>query len=475
MTMLLLTSGAVVAVTAASYCAYEFVTFRRTTVSQLTTLGEVIAHNSTAALAFSSVEDAEQILSAVRADRHIVTAALYTSSGALFARFPARVTPAGLPVAPEADGHRYARDRLELFQPVQRDGKRLGTLYLRSDLNALYERMRLFAAMGVGVIAVAFALAFLMARALQQQISRPILALEETARAISVGQDYSVRAVKLGEDEVGRLTDAFNRMLAQIQQLTGELEHRVLARTAELQVANQELEAFSYSVSHDLRAPLRHIGGFAAMLQAHAGAGLDEKGKRYVGIILDSTKRMGQLIDDLLAFARQSRVEVRRELVALDELVAQVRQGLHAEQAGRRITWTVATLPVVAGDTALLRQVFANLLGNAVKYTRKRDEALVEIGVQPGGKDEAVVFVRDNGAGFDMKYVDKLFGVFQRLHTDDAFEGTGVGLATVRRIVQRHGGRVWAEAQVQVGATFFVALPVSNSTGDPAARKPQPI
>lgn len=474
MTMLLLISGAVVALTAAAYCAYEYVTFRRTTVSQLATLGEVVASNSTAALAFNSVEDAEQILSAVRANRHIVVGALYTPQGKLFARFPTQ-SDAAVPAAPEADGARPARGGLDLFQPVMRDGKRLGTLYLRSDLKALYDRMRLFAMMGLGVIAAAAALAFLMARTLQHQISRPILALEETARAITDRRDYAVRAVKHGTDELGQLTEAFNQMLEQIQVLTRDLEQRVDARTAELRAANQELEAFSYSVSHDLRAPLRHIGGFASMLQAHAGTTLDDKGKRYVGIIQDSARRMGQLIDDLLAFSRQSRVELRREAVPLNDLVEQVRQNLQAEQTGRRIVWAVATLPVVSGDTALLRQVFVNLLGNAVKYTRQREEARVEVGVQPGANGEAVVFIRDNGAGFDMKYIDKLFGVFQRLHTDEAFEGTGVGLATVRRIVQRHGGRVWAEAKVQAGATFFVALPVAPAAAASGATPPSTV
>jgi signal transduction histidine kinase len=469
MTLLLLTSGAAVALTALSYCAYEFLTFRRTMTAQIALLGEVIGSNSTAALAFNSVEDAEQILSGLRAEKHIVAAALYTSQGGLFARYPSALPPDRLPAAVQNDGHRYTDAGLESFQPVLRDGRRLGTLYLRSDLGALAERMRLFLAMGLAVVAASFAVAYLVARVLQHQISRPIVALEATARAISEGRDYAVRAAKESEDEIGRLTDAFNHMLDQIQQLNRELEQRVRERTAELQIANEELEAFSYSVSHDLRAPLRHVGGFATMLQAHAGTALDDKGRRYVTVIQESARRMGQLIDDLLAFSRQSRVELRREAVALDELLRQVQQNLLSEQAGRRIRWEVAPLPVVTGDAALLRQVFANIMGNAVKYTRQREEARIEIGAQPAAPGETVVFVRDNGAGFDMKYIDKLFGVFQRLHTDDAFEGTGVGLATVRRIVQRHGGRVWAEAKVQAGATFFVALPVATSSNGTTA------
>lgn len=467
MVMLLVTSGAVVVLTCLIFFAYEFVTFRRTTVSQIATLGEVIASNSTAALAFKSNEDAEQILSALSADRHIVGAALYTEEGEIFARYPSGLKPGILPESPGPDGHAFDRDGLAAFLPVARDGKRLGTLYLRSDLKAMYERFRLYGAMALLVIAGSFALAFVMSRNLQQQISRPILTLAETAREISDRQDYSVRATKQGRDEVGRLTDAFNQMLDRIQQLNRELEQRVLERTEDLQLANQELEAFSYSVSHDLRAPVRHISGFAAMLQSHAAASLDEKGRRYLGVIQSSTERMGHLIDDLLAFSRHGRAALRRQPVALEPLVEQIRQALESETVGRSIAWQIGPLPTVVGDAGLLRQVFINLLGNAVKYTRGRAEARIEVGALAAADGEAVVFIRDNGAGFDMKYADKLFGVFQRLHNDDEFEGSGVGLATVRRIVQRHGGRVWAEAALGAGATFYVALPVGPSLTPP--------
>jgi signal transduction histidine kinase len=460
--MLLLTSGVAVFLTCALFFAHEFLTFRRTTVAQLSTLGEVIANNCTAALAFNSAEDAQQILSALKADRHIVAAGLYSEANVLIARYPANLADGLLPKVPHANGYVFEPNGLALFQSVIQDRKRLGTLYLYSNLDAMYERLRLYSGMILLVAATSFSLAFLLSRVLQKQISRPILALAETAKAISDRQDYSVRAVKLGNDEVGRLTDAFNQMLGQLDLLNRELEQRVLKRTTELEAANHELEAFSYSVSHDLRAPLRHIGGFAAMLQTHAQSLLDEKGRRYVSVIQESAKRMGQLIDDLLLFSRNGRTELRRTAVNLNELVEQIRQSLTSDLTGRTVTWEIATLPMVSGDLALLRQVFTNLLSNAVKYTRRREDARIQIGLQSGPSTEAIVFVRDNGAGFDMRYADKLFGVFQRLHEDREFEGTGVGLATVRRIVLRHGGRVWAEAKVQAGATFFVALPATN-------------
>ena len=237
-----------------------------------------------------------------------------------------------------------------------------------------------------------------------------------------------------------------------------ELERRVREHTAELAAANQELEAFSYSVSHDLRAPLRHIDGFAGLLAKHLEPTLDETGRRYLTMVSGSAKQMGALIDDLLAFSRIGRAELRRTRVDLAGLVREVLRILEPETAGRDIDWGIGDLPEVQVDPQLLRLVLQNLIGNALKYTRPRPQARIEIGARREGT-ETVCSIRDNGVGFDMRYVERLFGVFQRLHTSAEFEGTGIGLATVRRIVHRHGGRVWAEGEVDRGACFYVALP----------------
>jgi len=234
-------------------------------------------------------------------------------------------------------------------------------------------------------------------------------------------------------------------------------------RTVALESSNKELEAFAYSISHDLRAPLRHMAGFTELLHKSAGPTLNDKSKRYVTMIMESAKRMGSLIDDLLAFSRIGRAETHKTTLSLDQLVQEALSEVKQDTAGRNVVWNLKTLPACYGDRSMLRLVFVNLISNAVKFTRTRDRAEIEVGCFDQKKDQVTLFVRDNGVGFDMKYSNKLFGVFQRLHPPEDFEGTGIGLATVQRIVHRHGGRVWAEGLVNQGATFYFSL--SNSQG----------
>jgi light-regulated signal transduction histidine kinase (bacteriophytochrome) len=229
----------------------------------------------------------------------------------------------------------------------------------------------------------------------------------------------------------------------------------------ELRRSNKELEAFSYSVSHDLRAPFRHIVGYSELLKKQEWADLSERGRRYIDTIVESAYTAGTLVDNLLRFSQMGRTALRPRLVNVEEMVKDIRQKLTIAEGERRIEWTIGTLPPVVADPVLIRLVFENLLDNAVKYSRPRDTSRIEVGSYRD-KGDIVYFVRDNGVGFDMKYVDKLFGVFQRLHRIEEFEGTGIGLANVRRIVERHGGRSWAEAQLNKGATFSIALPESE-------------
>jgi light-regulated signal transduction histidine kinase (bacteriophytochrome) len=252
------------------------------------------------------------------------------------------------------------------------------------------------------------------------------------------------------------------RQQEQLRRANEALEQRVQARTAELDAANKELEAFSYSVAHDLRAPLRHMDGFIRLLKKHAWDALDERNQRYLGIVSDSARQMGLLIDDLLAFSRVGRAELQLRPVSLSQLLQEALEALRDQLQFRDIAWKISPLPEANVDRALIRLVLVNLVGNAVKFTAKRQQAEIEVGAHTNDADEIVVFVRDNGVGFDMEYAHKLFGVFQRLHSTEDFEGTGIGLASVQRIVHRHKGRTWAEGKTGKGATFYFSLPKST-------------
>lgn len=462
MTMILVTSGVVLALTCTAFVGYDLHNFRQSTVRQLATLAEIIAAESTGAVAFDNQRDATEILGALQAERHIVAACLYDAKGQLFARYPANAPDSAFPPRPLADGYRFEDGHLLGFTPVvQLAGQdRFGTLHLKSDMEAMWERLRLYGLIAALVVLFASLVAYALSRMFQRQISQPILALSRTARAISDRRDYSVRAQKHGDDELGALTDAFNHMLTQIQEQNQLLETRVRERTAELEAANDELEAFGSSAAHDLRTPLRTIMGFADVLLDPRTSLSGVEAQRYVRMIRDGSGQMSRLIEDLLNFSRLGRQAIVRRTMDLEALCREIFGELTVGHDVHRIDLRLHSLPPVNGDPSLLRVVFVNLLSNALKYTRPCAVATIEVGVREDSPRSApVYFVRDNGVGFDMGDAGKLFGVFQRLHHSHEFEGTGVGLATVRRIIDRHGGRIWAEAAPQAGATFFFTIP----------------
>jgi len=293
----------------------------------------------------------------------------------------------------------------------------------------------------------------------------PMIAGGELIGAVSFGgerRQFPAEQVDIAREVATQLAIAITqaRLYTRIKQYSEELELRVYLRTNALEAANKELEAFSYSVSHDLRAPLRAVDGYARMLEEDYASTLDAEGNRLLAAVRANSHRMGQLIDDLLAFSRLGRAELRTQPVEMKLLVQQIIEELRADTDGRRIEFAIGALGNVDVDPALFKHALTNLVSNAIKFTRDSDPAAIEIGRSDANSagESAVYFVKDNGAGFDMKYYDKLFGVFQRLHSSAEFPGTGVGLAIVQRVINRHGGRVWADAMPGKGATFFFTV-----------------
>jgi signal transduction histidine kinase len=276
--------------------------------------------------------------------------------------------------------------------------------------------------------------------------------------------DFQKSKVEVINRELQEEIEERQRAEGEVKKLNRELEHHAVELTA----ANRELEAFTYSVAHDLRAPLRHMEGFLGLLVQRAGGVLDDQNRRYLDKVTAASRTMGTLVDDLLQFSRMGRSEVSKSLVNLGKLIEESRKEFEVETRGRLVNWEIGPLPEVVADPAMVRLVMANLISNALKFTRRRAEARIEIRSIAGHEAEHVIFVKDNGVGFDMQYANKLFNVFQRLHQPGDFEGTGIGLANVRRIIERHGGRVWAESTEGEGATFYFSLPQGK---DPAGRE----
>jgi signal transduction histidine kinase len=481
--------------------AYDLQAYRRTWLDDARTNVELLGQMSAPALAFDDPSAAQENLDLLRLRPQVQAAAIFTARGALFASYHRAGDGSALPKLPEADGYEIDRRSLVLFQRIVRNGEILGTVYQRSDYE-LHGRLLDYVLIGLAVIVVSMGVAYLLSAQLQRIVTRPVLAIAAIARDVVAHGDYSRRAEKLSDDEVGLLVDGFNSMLTEIErrtaalqvsnaaladqiaertrveqqvlQLNAELEDRVRDRTAQLEAANQELEAFSYSVSHDLRAPLRAIDGFSQALVEDFPNDVPEEAQRYLTRIRAATARMGQLIEDLLNLSRLSRGTLQRSEVDVSELARQVLAELRQREPDRQVEAYVWDGLHVEADPQLLRVVFDNLIGNAWKFTARAEHPRIEVGAMRDG-ERRVFFVRDNGAGFDMRFADKLFAPFQRLHGAHEFGGTGIGLATVQRVVHRHGGRIWADAHVGKGAAFYFTLQPaegiepSHAKGDAAA------
>ena len=464
-----LVSGAALLSACIAFLAYDQYTFRESLLQNLSAQAQIIGSNSVSALTFNDAQAAKTTLSALANSPDIVAAAIFNYDGSLFAQFSRG--PAGYLIsAPESfPSHeviRFGDNSVTLLEPIVFQGRRIGTVYIRSDLQERGRRLKRYAAIAAVVLLLSLLAALLVSALFRKSFAEPIVRLAETARAVSQERNYSIRVPSTGRrDEVAVLIDAFNNMLAQIQQrdealhkAQDELEQRVEQRTRQLVAANRELEAFSYSVSHDLRGPLEIINGFAHILQSEFGPQLDASARECVQQISGATRRMSELIDDLLNLSRVSTTAMHRERVDLTEMARSIMDQLCRREPARRVEVAIHECMSVEGDARLMRIVMENLLRNAWKYSSKNESAHIEFGCEKRlGRD--TFFVHDDGAGFDPALVDRLFKPFQRLHSSSEFAGTGIGLATVQRIIARHGGEVWAEGAPQKGATFYFTLP----------------
>jgi signal transduction histidine kinase len=467
--MNMLVSGAALLIASMAFVAYDLVTFRQVMVHNLSIQAQMAASNSVSPLLFNDPQAAENTLSALKAASNVVSAGIYALDGRPFATYwrDGHGQTQTLPQIPlsQTEAHWFGDGQLLLVRRIVFQGKPTGTVYIRSDLREMSDRIKRYAGIAAIVLSASLIAALPVASIFQRAVAEPIVHLAEIARIVSRDKNYALRATPTGNrDEPDILIQAFNDMLDQIQERQGalrkahdELEQRVEERTAQLAAANKELEAFSYSVSHDLRAPLRSIDGFSLALLEDYAPRLDEEGKDHLQRIRAATQRMGMLIDDLLNLSRMTRAEIRKELVNLSTLAHSVAGGLQEAQPERRIEFRIEEDLEARADPHLLRVVLENLLGNACKFTSKRTSACVEFGKTHCNGNSAY-FVRDNGAGFDPAYANRLFGAFQRLHGTTEFPGTGIGLATVQRIIHRHGGKIWAEGAVEKGATFYFTL-----------------
>ncbi len=437
-------------------------------VTGLSTQAQIIASNSVSALEFNDPESARMTLHALSASPNIEGAGLLTPDGQLFAEYwrspdvRVNVLPT-LSKSPQTVI--FFSNKVTVIRNIDFGGRRIGAIYIRSDLSSLEQRRNHFLRILVVVLLACMGAALVVSALFRRTVAGPITELANTAMTVSREKNYSLRARPIpAHDELATLINAFNEMLSQIQvrdaallRARNELEQRVQERTKQLVAANRDLEAFSYSVSHDLRGPLEVVNGMSFIIHQQYGPELSPGLEDCLDRIEDAAKRMNELIEDMLNLARVTKSEMHRERVDLSGMTRQVVAELKQRQPQRVVEVTIAPDAIVDGDAHLLRVAMDNLIGNAWKYSSNKSPSRIEFGVRDAN-GTPVYFVRDNGAGFDPRSTQRLFQPFQRLHPVSEFPGTGVGLATVQRIIQKHGGRIWAEGAVNEGATFSFTL-----------------
>ena len=471
--MNMLVSSVALLLACAGFFAYDQLTFRESLVRTLSAQAQIIGSNSVSAILFNDPQAAENTLIALKNSQNVVSAGIFTSARrplAVYSR-DADQDLLNIPSLPpdQIEGYWFRSKHVVLVRQIMSEGKPIGFVYLRAGLQEIDKRLERYALIAFVVLLISLMAAILASAAFRKSVAQPIIELAQSAQKVSRDKDYTTRVTAATQnDEVAVLVDSFNEMLVELRRAHEELEQRVAERTRELLSANRELEAFSYSVSHDLRGPLDALNGFSYVLLKQYGPKLDDKARELIEHIRASGKRMAQLIDDLLNLSRVTTSVMRTEKVDLSAIARSIIDELCRNAPERRVEFIATEKEEVQGDPHLLRIVMENLLRNAWKYSSRHDQARIEFGhVEHHGQTS--YFVKDDGSGFDSVSADRLFQPFQRLHAAADFPGNGVGLATVRRIIQRHGGEVWAQGAVEKGATFYFTLGSGRGDGDTGA------
>jgi signal transduction histidine kinase len=484
MLMILLASSTALLIACGAFTVIEISTFRSAMARDLGVLADVLANNSTAALSFENSDDAREILKSLGNETQIASACLYGNDGRLFVGYNRNGVGSVFPLHPGSDGSSFSGDHCVIFRPVVLNNERIGTIYLQADLAQLYVRLKALAITGFVVLLVSMIAAFFISIFLQRLISEPILSLAAVSRLISENRNYSLRAIKRSEDELGLFTDAFNQMLETIEErntallqanetlkeqvmarvqaeeqlkaLNEDLERRVQERTQELKRSNEELEQFAYVASHDLQEPLRMVASYMQLIERRYKDKLDADADKFIGFAVDGAKRMQALIQDLLAYSRVGTRHNPFQTIDCTSIVNGVVADLKLtiDEIGAKVRYN--TLPTVNGDSIQLAQVFQNLISNALKF---KGNASPEIYISARRDGDFWVFsIKDNGIGIDPQYFNRIFVIFQRLHTRQEYAGTGIGLAVCKKIIERHGGRIWVESEPGKGTTFHFSI-----------------
>lgn len=463
--------GIALAVAYVSFLMYDLYTLRQALRTDLDTEAQIIGSNCEAALLFDDPQAAQTTLAAVRWSPHVLAATVFTANQQPFASYTRHDSSSfhlsSRLAQGEVSGYWSRGDQQILFgRRIESQGQVIGSVYILAETTDVAHRARQFGLLSAGILIICYIVALVATITTRKLISSPLTALAQTAKVVSRERNYSVRAESPGgSDEISLLIRSFNEMLEQIEHRDFALEdsrrgleRKVQERTVELQAANQELEAFSYSVAHDLRGPLQQITNLAFLLQHSAEMPQEGDSSKLVSQVMAGTRRMSTLIDDLLNLSRATSSLLHYGPVDMSRMAESILERLAADKGDRTVEITVSPGANAIADEGLIMVVLENLLGNAWKYTSKRDPAKIQFGFREA-EHEVIFFVEDNGVGFNPNYADRLFRPFQRLHSHVDFPGTGVGLATVQRIIARHGGRVWAEGTLDRGAKFSFSLP----------------